>query len=229
MKNIFLIISFLLVLNVSLAGQNYKPVTVKAGRSVLEYFPLKERYRYADFTPGKVIFKSGIYSETKLNYNILMGEMEFIKSTDTLSVVNKKDILLIAITSDTFFYDNAYFELLAGGSVKVVLKQFIKLKEILKKDSYGVSSSGSSRESYNSLPSESNFYKLKANDDLVFQRTLEYYLVTPSNEFVQFTRKNVLKLYPLKEDMIKSYLKSNKVDFNSREDLLRLADNLKSL
>lgn len=229
MKRIFLAVIQVLLLDTYLSAQDYKPVTVKAGRSVLEYFPFKERYRYPEFISGMVIFKNGIYSETKLNYNILMGEMEFIKSPDTLSIRNKKDIFFIALGKDTFYYENGYLELISGGNIKVACKQYIKLKEVQKKDPYGVSSAGSSRESYSSLPSETNFYKLKSENDLVFQRTIEYYISISKNEFVPYRKKNLIKLFPENSKEIKSYLKSNKLSFNSREDLLKLSTYLRSL
>jgi hypothetical protein len=99
----------------------------------------------------------------------------------------------------------------------------------LKKDSYGTSSSGSATNSYGSLPVDGSFYKLAANEDMVFQKILEYYLTTSSSGFVQFSKKNVIQLFPQKGDAIKAYLKSNKVDFDSRDDLIRLAYYLGSL
>jgi len=53
------------------------------------------------------------------------------------------------------------------GPFKVVLKQYIKLKETQKQDSYGTTSAGSATNSYGSLPANGNFYKLAANTDLV--------------------------------------------------------------
>lgn len=229
MNKIIFFICSILILNISLSAQKNELITVKAGTKIFDYFPVQERYRYPEFISGRVQFKNGIYSDTRLNYNFLLGEMEFIQSRDTLSIVNKKDIRYIVVAQDTFFYDKGYLELISGGPVKVVLKQYIKLKEVLKKDSYGTSSSGSATNSYGSLPVDGNFYKLAANEDMVFQKTLEYYLATPASGFVQFSKKNVFQLFPQKEAAIKSYLKSNKVDFDSRDDLLRLADFLCSL
>ncbi len=39
----------------------------------------------------------------------------------------------------------------------------------------------------------------------------------------------LIQLFPQNEDEIKAYIKSNKVDFDSRDDLLRFADYLRSL
>ena len=84
-----------------------------------------------------------------------------------------------------------------GGPFKVVLKQYIKLKETQKQDSYGTTSAGAAMTSYGSLPARTViFTSLTANEDMVFQRTLEYYLSDPSGGFVQYTKKNVMQLFP---------------------------------
>jgi hypothetical protein len=155
--------------------------------------------------------------------------MEFIQLYDTLAIVKNKNILFITVAQDTFFYDKAYIELISGGPVKVGLKQYFKLKEVLKKDSYGTSSSGSATTSYGSLPTDGNFYRLIANEDLVFQKIQNYYLSVSSSEFAPFKKKTVYKLFPEQKDDIKAYLKSNKTDFDSEADLLNLADYLQSL
>ena len=64
---------------------------------------------------------------------------------------------------------------------------------------------------------------------MVFQRTLEYYLSDPSGGFVQYTKKNVMQLFPQHEDAIKAYLKSNKIKFDNRDDLIKLSEFLGSL
>jgi hypothetical protein len=230
MKRYFVLLFHILIINISLSAQKYEPVTVRAGMRVIDYFPFSERYRYPEFITGRIYIKSGVYSEYKLNYDFLNGEMEYIRSRDTLAISNTKDIRYITVEQDTFYYDNgSYFELIAGSNIQVFLKQYIRLKETLKKDSYGTASSGSSTTSYGSLPVNGNFYSLTANEDMVFQRTLEYYLPASSGGFVPYTKKSVLQLFPDDEDAIKAYLKSNKINFSKSEDLIKLAVFLESL
>jgi hypothetical protein len=217
------------IINALLSAQKFESVTVKAGMRVVDCFPFNERYRYPEFITGRIYLKSGVYSEAKLNYDLLNWEMEYIRKKDTLAIANKKDIRLIVIVQDTFFYDKGYYlEQIHGGTVKVVQKQYIKLKETQKKDSYGTSSSGSATNSYGMLPSAGNFYKLTANEDMLFQKTLEYYLSDQSGEFVQCNKKNIIHLFPQHEDEIKAYIKTNKTSFEKRDDLIRLSDFLSS-
>ncbi len=230
MKKVLVLFFHIILVSLSLSAQKYEPVTVKAGMKVEDCFPFNERYRYPEFITGRIQVKSGVYSDTKLNYDFLNGEMEYIKNKDTLAIANRKDIRFVAVAQDTFYYEKGYYmELIYGGPVKIALKQYIKLKETQKKDSYGTASSGSATNSYGSLPAGGDFHKLVANEDMVFQRTLEYYLSDQSGGFVSYSKKNVLQLFPQHKDEIKAYLKSNKVKFDNRDDLIKLSEFLGSL
>jgi hypothetical protein len=228
MKKIsFIICTFFL--SICLSAQENELITVKAGTKILNYFPIKTRYRYPDFSDGQLMFKNGKVNSGRFNYNILTGEMEFLQSRDTLSIIDKKDIRFLVIAQDTFFYDNGYIEVISGGPVKVGLMQNIKLKEIQRKGAFGTTNRNSSIDAYNSMSLTGNFYELIPNEDWVFQKTEKYFISASANGFVQFSKKNVIEAFPQKEDAVKAYLKSNKVDFNSRKDLFRLADYLRSI
>ena len=227
-RTIFIICSILFI-NSCLSAQNDKPVTVKAGERVIDCFPVNERYRYPNFTEGKCIFKNGKIISNRFNYNFLTGEMEFIQLTDTLSISDKKDIKSIVIAQDTFYYHNDYLEMILSGPLRVYLKQHVVIKDILKKGAFGTTNRNSAIESYSYVVSGNVSYDLIPDEDLVLQKTSKYYYSTSVNDFIQFNRKNIIQILPGKEDVIKNYLKSNKIDFESGDDLLRLAGFLSNL
>jgi hypothetical protein len=197
---------------------------------VVDCFPINDRYRYPKFLSGRIQLTNGVSADKILNYDFLTGTIEFLRGNDTLSITNGKDIRHIVIAADTFYYyKGGYLELISGGAVKIALRQYIKLKETQKKDSYGTSSAGSATNSYGSLPMGGDFHMLVANEDMVFQRTLEYYISSPEGEFDQYNKKNVLHLYPQHEKAIKEYLKASKINFDRRDDLIRLAGYLSTL
>ncbi|HAM08965.1 MAG: hypothetical protein A2X05_11590 [Bacteroidetes bacterium GWE2_41_25] len=229
MKRTITTIGTALILTGSLSAQNNDLIVVKAGTKLLDYFTVAERYLYSEFIPGRVIFTNGSQSDRNLNYNFIAGEIEFIQRHDTLSIANRKDVRMVLIAQDTFYYDNGYIELIRSGSPGIGQKQFIDLKEIQKKDPYGTASSGGASSSYSSLPADGNFYKLTADKDIVFKKTIRYYIKLTENDFRLFNRKNVLDLYPGSKKTIKSYLKTNKVKFDSKEDLFKLAEFLQKL
>lgn len=228
MKKFLLIIIPVLFLNICLSAQDSNVITVKAGTPVRDYFPVQVRYRYLDFPEGQVQFNNGNVIAGRFNYNFLSGEMEFIQSADTLSIDNKKDISFITVGQDIFYYSNGYLELIFDGLVKVGLLQFFRLKEVVKKGAFGNTTRGASLDSYN-LDARGDFHWWVPGEDLVFQKTQKYYFTTPESSFIQLTRTNILQRFPRDKESIKKYLKSNKVNFNSAADLLKLAEFLSSL
>ena len=227
-KSNVLVLAFLLICGCCVA-QKKEFVTVKAGTRLLDVVPFADRYRFPGFIKGKVYYKSGTFSDARLNYNLLSGEMEYLQAADTLSIANPDDIRMIVLAADTFFVDKGYLELMMDGKVQVGLKNFYQLKDVLKKDSYGAASSASATESYGSLQTQGQAVKLISSEDRVFEKVFKYYLATPSSGFVLFNKKKVMQLFPQQEAEIKDYLKKNKTDFDSGDDLLRFAAFLQTL
>jgi len=118
---------------------------------------------------------------------------------------------MLLLQFDTFLYDNGYLEQIYGSTVKVGLRQRIKLKEVLKKDPYGTSSSGSATNSFGQLPTDNNLYKLTVNEDMVFSENGRILFKTPTSGFVQFRKKNVLR-FSLKERCYQELSEINKVN-----------------
>ena len=224
MKRTLIILSLILCLKPFLPAQKNESITVSAGMRLKDCITLSDIYRYPDFINGKVIYKNDAFSKAKLNYNYLNGEIEFLQKKDTLSIANPKEIQFVSIASDTFYYDNGYLEMIRSGPVKVFVKRHFKQNEIQKKDSYGNSGSLAATTAFSSLHTGGNYYKLIINRDMVFEKISEYYLTVSKERFVPFNKKEIMKLFPQKKVVIQDYLKSNKVDFYSKDDLLKLAD-----
>lgn len=206
------------------AGFSQPTVTVKAGTKIIDYFPQKDRYRYPAFMDGIAVFKGGTYTESRFNYNVLYGAMEFIQKRDTLAIANANQIKMVIIATDTFYFDNGYLEVLfSDGSCKLAIKDYVKIVDTKKQAAYGMTSSTGSITSYSSISSSpGSFYKLVVNDDLVVRKEKEYYLYTPENGFLIFRKSNLMQSFPGKEEVIKQYLKQNKVDFGKESDLMDL-------
>jgi hypothetical protein len=229
MKKAITIICSALFLFSCLSAQNYKLIKVEAGTKVIDKFPYSVRYLYPQFNDGLIYMKTGVTNSSKFNYNLLLGEIEFIQDKDTLIFSRKKDINILTVAQDTFIYRNGYLKLIHSGSVKVCLKDKIKLIDIVKKGAMGTPNRTSSVDSYSSLPLDGKIYDIINADDMEFRRTVEFYILTPAGDLIDFRKKNVLELYPQKEAEIQKYLKTNKVNFEKQEDLLKFADFLSTL
>jgi hypothetical protein len=212
-----------------LYGQEDKAIIVKKGTTLLDYVSFSERYLYHEFTTGKVIFKTNIYLGIKLNYHYLNGEIEFLNDSDTLTIVDKKDLKSIIVAEDTFYYDNGYILQIKSGYPKIGLKESFEFKDYIKKDGIGSASSAGANTSYSSISTAGGLHSMTANEDLIFRRTKTYYILMPNGDFDLYNKKNVCKMFQKNKEEIKSFLKSNNIKFDSQEDLLKLAEFLETL
>jgi len=223
MKRTIFIFCSILLINSCLLAQKYEPVTVKAGTSIKEYFPVASRYLYPNFTAGKGYFKKGVVIPCLFNFNVISGEMEFIQSKDTLIIAKKEEINSIVVAKDTFYYHDAYLQMIRSGRLSVYVKRSVEIKNILKQGAMGTINRSAASDSYSFVLLGPRSFDMKLADDVVIQQTAGYFYSTSGSDFIPFTRKNIIRIMQGKEDEIKNYIKANKIDFDSREDLLKLA------
>jgi hypothetical protein len=224
MKKLFSLICAMLFIFCLLPAQNFKSVTVKAGTKIKDYFPLDERYMYPQFIEGQITLTNGTSGSAILNYNILLGEIEFINGRDTMVINRKSDLDKITIVQDTFIYRSGYYKMIHGGRLKVCIRDRIKLIEILKQGAMGTVNRTSAGETFNSTSMNGRYTELALTDDMVFQRKIEFFILTLNDDLIPFKKKNVIELYLNKKTEIEKYLKSNKVNFDSQADILRFSD-----
>ena len=229
MKWILFVIYLVLFTNSWLSAQKLEPVIVKAGTNLNDYFPNSERYLYPEFTQGKGFFQNNRIVPCLFNFNLLSGEIEFISSKDTLLIAKKQEIVSIVVAKDTFYYHDAYLQLIQGGKFKVYLKRGLKIQDIRKEGAMGSVNRSAASDSYSFLILGKRTLDLKPTEDILLQKTEEYFYSLYGGDYFPFTRKNILRVQQGKEEVIKDFIKSNKIDFNSRDGLLRLADYVSSL
>ena len=91
MKNLLVLIIFF-TLNHNLLAQKKTVVIVKAGTKITDYFSAPERYLYPEFMEGTCSLTNGQITLGLFNYNLLSGEMNFVKAKDTLAISNKAQV-----------------------------------------------------------------------------------------------------------------------------------------
>ncbi len=228
MRKIFIFLLFILH-SLIIYGQDDEAIIVKKGTTLLDYVSPSERYLYPEFITGKVVFNEKTYLGIRLNYHYLNGEIEFLNNTDTMTIVDKKDLKSVIIAEDTFFYDDGYIQQIKSGHPVIGLKEAIEFKDYIKKDGVGSASSAGSNRSYSSITASGGVHKLTADADLIFRRTKVFYILMPDGDFDLLNKKNICKLFPKNKEEIKSYLKSNNIKFDSEMDVLKLTEYLESL
>ena len=129
-------------------AQAQKQIRVKADTDVKTAIPMADRYRYPKFMVGNVVYRNGVSGAGNLNYNRLLGEMQFIDAKgDTMALADEQNIAYVTIGSDRFYVNpgKGCPEVIADhGTVKLAKQVVMKSMRAEKKVAYGQSSGASS-------------------------------------------------------------------------------------
>ena len=212
----------------SLHGQP-NTIIVPGGTKIIEKFPPEVRYLYPQFVEGEIILRNGLFSSALLNYNMLRDEIEFIQDSDTLIIARKENLRYVIIENDTFSYMRGYARLIFDQTLRVYSRDRFYLKEILRRGAMGMVNRTAAIGSYSDFESGGVPYFLVVPDDLVYRREVAYFIATSRGTLEPFKRRNILRLFRNQRSEILKYIKTNNVNFDAHEDIIKFAEFLSKL
>jgi hypothetical protein len=224
MKSMFFVFACLYAVCTTVA-QKPKLYTIQPGDNILEQVPKKDWYQYPQFEKGAVHFRNGVNNGYLLNYNFLFGEMFFIgEKGDTLLVVNPDEIRLIAIADDQFYYDGSRFVKLDTilGDVKLATATFFGIYSQKKIGMYGTVEAEGDNFGFTYVdPNVAKLDMVPAVTTVIGQQQ-SLHIGNKFNKFVPMSKKAVFASYPGKRSMLKQHLKTKRVNFSVRKDVVDL-------
>ncbi|MBS1975333.1 MAG: hypothetical protein JST13_13355, partial [Bacteroidetes bacterium] len=127
MKGVWLMLIFIFVFS-NLSAQ--EKIRVKAGDDFSEALSSFGIYRFPQFEQSDIFFRNGKESNGRLNYNLVVGEIQFINGKgDTLSIANPEELRYVKIDSVFYYYyDKKYTEILAGKEDDIKLGYWQQIK-----------------------------------------------------------------------------------------------------
>lgn len=226
-----LLLSFVFTGYSGLMAQDSAFVTIKTGNSIKDVLTPADIFYYPQFTYGKVFFRDGTKSAGNLNYSRLGDQILFINNKDdTLALANEKTIKFIAIAQDTFYYDEGYVRLISNnGFVKLAEKQVWVEKEVRKMGTHNRPSSTVnivSLSTYSDETLRAKSHDLIMNEDVLIKKEIQYYFGDRYNHFVLARKNKLMQLFPKEQLTLEKYLDENKVNFDKKDDLEKLAQYL---
>ena len=223
MKRFFLVNTLLLVTIYTVSAQTVQTTRVRAGEDVSKAISDYGTYRFPAFTEGVIFLKNGAASRQKLNYNFLVGEMQFISSNgDTLAIANSDEVKFISISDTVFYYNKAYMEQLANyDTLHLAVQRNIKI-DYEKIGAYGQANPTSAIDNNQSFFDGPNTYHLTISQDAVINNTTTYYFFYKNEPAVIATKANFLKIFPGDKTRISEFIKGNNIDFKKVKDIEKL-------
>jgi hypothetical protein len=159
-------------------------------------------YRFPNFEYGRITLATGFSPEEKirLNYNLYLGQMQMITTTgDTSHVKQLKELKFISIGDHLFFHDYNI------GYIEVIHKLPVAL---------GVLNI--------MITADPDERTTTSKYDRYYMKKAYYYFFDKDNKPSKATRASIQRLYPDQGKNIKVYLDENRIDFESKPDLIKL-------
>ena len=231
MKKVMIVLLIITAAAPLLAQKSIKRIEIQGGNSAWENF-YREIYRYPTFEYGLVEYKNGRQFKGLLNYNMVLGTVQFIdEKGDTLALNNEDQIKEVTIGGDEFFYvlPDCMEEVKDAGKLKLVKNVRIRIADKQKVGGLGITNSTGTIESIDRLDTKVNYNQIDINEKLLLSKTTKYYLETKKKELIPSSKKNILSLFSRHESAIKEYIKKNQVDFSREDDLAELTGYLSQL
>lgn len=213
------------------SAQTKKTFSVNPGQKIVEAIPVTELYSHPEFTLGNVTLKDNTVATVKLNYNYVFGEMQFIdpKTGDTISLAEEKNIKFVVIEKDTFYFDEGWLEQMDHIPTITIARR--KMLQMSNKEKLGpMDSPGfAAIETYTKYTGSQHMRDLVAKERLTFSEHITYFFGDRFNHFSRANKKGLMKMFSKNEKQVDAWLDENKIDFNSEDDLKKLAAFLQSL
>lgn len=205
-------------------------VYIKGGDSAWENL-MKEMYLYPAFKEGIVEYKNGQLFKRALNYNRILGTIQFIdEKSDTLAIANEESVRSVSIGGDVFIYNPTCLQTISSaGKVKLFKNESLHIADIRQTGAYGSKNTSSAIESPNQIYTWMSSYGIAVSEILLLSKITSFYIKADNHEIIPAGKKNILKIFAKNEDPIKEFIKSMNINFTKESDLLELTKYLSQL
>ncbi len=176
-----------------------------------------------EFTEGTIRLKNGQTRSLPLNYNLLTERMVYMQDGKPYDLIGVETIDTIRIQEWCFIpVGRNFYELAVKDRITLLIQHRGSLIPPGKPAPYGGVSHTSATTSYSSINVDGATYNLKMPSDFsvsvnpVFWIRIDY-------QMYSFTKQSqFLKIFPGRENELKSFIKKNKIKFDKKEHLVRL-------
>ena len=207
-------------------AQERQIIEVGSGDDLNEKVSTHLQYLFPEFTNGEVFFRNAPKASGVLNYNMLVGEMQFIHSEGVMALADVRNVTMISINNRKFYpYNNREFseELLSTDKAQLRVRRKGTTVNYAQRGAFGTSSSTSSISSYSSISSGDRQYDLSVMGDILITLRYFYYLVGSNGKYIEIKNvKTFTKQFPAHRAQIEAFAKEHNIRFDREADLKAL-------
>ncbi|MDR3328926.1 MAG: hypothetical protein LBS63_02305, partial [Prevotellaceae bacterium] len=160
------------------------------------------QYLLPKFAKGTVFFKGGEQAAATLNYNLLLGQMQFIgEDSSIMEIANVSEVRYVTIGKRFFIRSkDDFIEVVIDGSVQLGIVRKLRIVNHRKDGGYGGTTSLMKVESVSTLEGAPADH-LTGTEELVFEENKTFYLIQDFKPKVA-SKKAFIKAFPRCKDEI---------------------------
>ncbi len=216
-----LLFAALLLQGVTTSAQIFEKTVIHSGDSLSKHFT----YLFPSFGDGRVKMRDGRSVVYKMNFNLLLCDMEFIDAKgDSLVIDNPVEIDSILLDSCSFIYvyKKGYFQILAvSGDVSLAVSR-VGAFEPVPFGGKGEKMSTGGVEMYNSIATRQGMMPLLFNQDIYALRTTSFLILYMGGQTENAKKSAFMRIYHGDKKTFDQFVKTNTIDFNKQGDLEKL-------
>lgn len=215
----FFIVLCLLAVNKNIHAQITPP-------EIRQVLPEKGIYRFSSFNEGSIVFRNGIISSGRLNYNVSLDELHFINENgDTLAMADPASVSFVNLNGSRFYYDKGFFQTIdtvSANGVVLAFKQILIAQQQRKYGAYDIVEQHEGVRTVNFYTGNGQTYRLGQDEKIVVTAREFYFFGDVYGHFVKANKENILLQFGKKQSAIKQFIKTNHTNFSDLKDLLSL-------
>lgn len=180
----------------------------------------KPQYLFPEFVKSTILMKNGQIKTSEMNYNIVTEKMVVFRDDTYYDLINPEMVDTVIINNYRFFPSGKlFFEVLVTGPLTLLIQNKGNLIPAGTPAAYGGTSQTANNVVISNVLQPSGDYNLDIPSNYSV-RIAPVFWIRKDNEMFSFkTEKQFLLLFPGKENLIKSYMKENRLKFLRTDDL----------
>lgn len=204
--------AFLISSSLILNGQPKKP-------------PLMPQYLFPDFSSSKIKLKDGRIQNTLMNYNMVSEGMVFMQDEKYYDMTNPELVDTVYIHLKKFVpFGRTFFEMLQSKPIALFIQHKGELEEAGVPSGYGGTTKTTASNYIANVDRSKVSYNLAIPENYTVKMS-EIYWIRKDDKMLDFqNQKQFLNLYPDKSDLIKAFIKKNRLKIERPEDLIQIVN-----
>jgi len=189
-------------------------------------------FQFADYQEAVINFKTNLVAKEKINFNLTDGSIWFIDRTtgNYMIVEDPSTILTIKIGERTFFPVNNKVQELLPCEPPLYVEYKVRQSMEGVAGAYGIKSKTTATTGVTHIAGNSGEHMELKTADIEYSDVTHTYWIEKDGKKKKFADfKQFVKLYPKNKSVVEEYIKTNNLNFNNTDDVIRLCKYAESL